>query len=150
MQCWLRWSLCSFHPDPPGLAFAQGEHSASDAYDQRIPERGLLHDGDFFSGSEAEIEQTRAILTGTVEAFDAHPLIQGNRGQRPGERVQLLKAPEMKTTIIFNFHTVTMPEVCSPRKNVFERPKLKSHGATHYSLITNQFSFLNERDHPTR
>jgi hypothetical protein len=67
--------VCSFNPDPRGLASAQGQQSASNAYDQGITERHVLRHGDFFAGGKTKIEQSGAILPRAVETFDAYALV---------------------------------------------------------------------------
>ena len=74
----------------------------------------MLGHHDFFTGREAQVEQTSAVLGGAIEVSDANFAVQRNRSQRSWRSRNSF---EMKTTIIFNFHNSrNMPELPPERK----------------------------------
>ena len=62
----------------------------------------MLCDGNFFSRSKTEVEQTSAILSRSIETLNTNFPVERYGTQRPGHGFDEFA---MKTTIIFNFHT---------------------------------------------
>ena len=74
----------------------------------------MLRYDDFFTGREAQVEQTSAVLCRAIEVPDTNFAVERNRSQRS---CRSRNSFEMKTTIIFNFHNSrNMPEVPPERK----------------------------------
>ena len=49
-------------------------------YHYGIAERRGMRDGDFFTGSESQVEKPLAVFVRSIQSFDPKPAIEGNRG----------------------------------------------------------------------